>query len=489
MSRRHVTRALAAGGLAVLFAAMLTLLWFVLDDLPVERPEQNLIALAIWTPLLGIFVTLYALALAPILDGGPRFRKALWLGIAGGLGWVFLAAVRGGLWIAWVDVPVVVIWPAAAALGIAGVAPRPGKGTAGETPPWGAVAAGVIGLAAFTLTLKLSPPSFVTPDIRFYALGAVAGDPPSIRPPRVDPPMPELGSGGAPFTPWCDEPAPWPLPLDPVVVDSSSIARPLGAFTDLRERELGAGRQAYGRTLVLWSVEGSLTGVLESRAGPIEDGANAAVLELARLDGVTDSLTFDAYFEDGFVSRFRGILTEQSVEGVLATMDSDCMTRIMATDTVALRREAGLMAASDAPTFRTLAYRLVETGAYRRQRPDAGRLFGIHMLPVRGDRWRGPGTSAIYFSGRFASRRDAIAGLDPTRSVTVDGRAVPLREILYAVRVGSSGYAEWIVVGPVEMVEAYEAQVLARGPRGSPSGLRHRWVQPHPCCLGLPPDP
>lgn len=481
VTRRHVTMALRAGGATVLFAVALELLWFLIYGLP--RPEHEFVSLAIWTPLLGVFLAFYALLLGGLLERGPRFAVAMALGAAGGITWLIVASVQKGLWIAWLDTPVFAIWPLAAALGVAAVAPRPGRRIRVEKRPWRSVGFGLAGLAVFTLALKTVPPSWLGPELRHYTLGTIPTPPPSsTRTATAQQPTPELGSGDAPLTLSCRDPAPRPLPLDPVVVDSSSVARPVGEFTDRRERELGGRRHVYGRTLTLWSVEGSLTGALESRAGPAEDRGKRAVLEFARLDDVTGSLTFDAYFEDGFVSRFQGFLRDDSVEGVLETMDADCVTRVMATDTVVLRREGG--PAEPPPTFRGLASRLAASGAFRRERPDLDGVFGRSRFQMAGDRWPGATTAAMYFTARFPSRGGAVAALDLDQVVSAYGRTVALRDILYGVRIGSSGYAEWMVVAPGGILGAYGDQAVERAREASATDLRHRVVHVLPCCRG-----
>lgn len=474
--------ALRAGRVTVLFAIGLVLLWFVLYG--VVRPDQELAALLIWTPLLGIFTALWTFTLAGFLERGRRFTVALVLGAVGGLAWFVVATVPRGLWLAWLDLPIYVIWPLAAALGLAAVAPRPGKGARAEQTPWLSALYGVAGLAAFTLLLKVAPVSWLgpDPDLPWNALGAVAGERPSSAPTPAAKPLPELGAGGVPLTVACREPAPRPLPLDPVVVDSSSSARALGSFTDRRELETRGARHVYGRTLTLWSVEGALTGVLELRAGPVEDPENRGMLERARLEERTGTLTFDAYFGDGFVSRFRGALTRGSVDGVLVTLDAGCLSRIIATDTVTLRLEDGSVPPGESPTFRAVAVELAASGAFRRERSELDPVFRARSIAAEDGRWRSSTASATYFTGRFSGRREAAAALDPGQVVSTGGRSTALHEILYAVRIESSGRAEWVVIGPHEVLEAYQTSLYARAREGPPSDLRSRAIQVVPCC-------
>jgi hypothetical protein len=201
-----------------------------------------------------------------------------------------------------------------------------------------------------------------------------------------------------------------------------------------------------------------------------------------RLDEITGALTFDAYFEDGFVSRFRGALDEASVEGVLETMDADCLTRVLSTDTVVLRREDGPALPGESPTFRAVASRLVASGAFRRERRRLEGVIGRGSVAVEGDRWRGPGTSGVSFSARFAGRAEAAAALDPGRAVSVRGRSVPLRDLLYAVRIDGSGYAEWLLVGPTEVLDAYRMEFFAGARERGATEPKSRVVRVVPCC-------
>ncbi|MDX1394029.1 MAG: hypothetical protein R3195_06555 [Gemmatimonadota bacterium] len=475
MTRPQVALALRAGGVTVLFAVLLALLWFVLYGLP--RPEQEFLALAIWTPLLGIFTVFWTLILAGCLERGRRFLAALVLGAAGGLVWFVAATIPRGLWLAWVDLPVYVIWPLSAALGVAAVAPRRGQGVQDGREAWRPAVVGMTGIATLTVALKASPWWGPESELAVRALGAVIARPqPTVTTGDTSSPRPYPGAGGAPLIAPCREPAPRPLPLDPIVVDSMSIPRFMGRFSDRREQEVGGARHVYGRTLGLWSVEGSLTGLLESRAGPAAGPVHRAILERARFEEPTGALSFDAYFEDGFVTRFRGVLARGSVDGVLETVDGECLTRVLSTDTVTLKRDPGHMPPAAGRSFRDVMAEFVASGAYRRERRSNDGVNRGRSVSVDDGRWNDPMTSAMYFAARFSSRAEATAALRPGGIATPRAQSVFLRDILHAVRIDGTGRAEWTVLGPTEILVAYRTELEARERARTFSDLRTRIV-------------
>jgi hypothetical protein len=202
-----------------------------------------------------------------------------------------------------------------------------------DTRAWAAALYGLLGLAVFSWEVKVALPEQRGPAFRTWALGAV--DPPRPTRERAVPP---LGNAGAPIEPRCRDPAPSPLPFDPNVLDPSERAEPLGVFTDVREIVTRGVPHAYGRTLRLWSVGGSLTGTLTSRAGPASEPGHLGKLDRARLDPSSGELTFDAFFDDGFFARFGGVLSDDEVRGVLVTADAECVRRVLSTDSVVLRK-------------------------------------------------------------------------------------------------------------------------------------------------------
>lgn len=80
--------------------------------------------------------------------------------------------------------------------------------------------------------------------------------------------------------------------------------------------------------------------------------------------------------------------------------------------------------------------------------------------------------------GTFTDR----AALDLDQVVSAYGRSATLRDILYAVRIAHTGYADWMVVAPGEILGTYRDTVGAHARESGLSGLRHRVVHVLPCC-------
>lgn len=179
------------------------------------------------------------------------------------------------------------------------------------------------------------------------------------------------------------------------------------------------------------------------------------MLERATLNARSGELTFAAYFEDGFFARFTGVLLADAAEGVLTTADSGCTGRILSTDTVVLQKQRSLTLTNGGPPFRTLITRLLEGGAFQRERPPMEPLMDLEVLRVAPDHWWGAETTALRLSGRFSSEDAALAALDPDRPISADGYTVPLGSILHAADIGPDGAADWIVVAPSAIAVPY----------------------------------
>lgn len=365
MNGRRLGLALRAAVATTLVAATLELLFLLAYD--PAQPYREFLALAIWTPLLGGFASFYALGLVGVLERGVRFSVLMALGVLGGFAWVFVATVPVGMWLTWLDTPVWAIWPISSAVGFAYAAPRPGRGVRPDDWAWAAALYGLLGLALFTWEVKLQLPEQMGPELRAWALGAV--DPPRPARPTEEPSVPALGDAGAPVEAPCRDPAPPPLPQDPVVLDPSARPEPLGVFTDVRQTEVGGVAHIYGRTLQLWVVDGSLTGALASQAGPAGGPVHRGMLERARLDASSGQLSFEAYFEDGFFARFTGILGDGAVEGTVTIADPGCVGRILSTDRVTLARQESLPPTRGRSSIASLMAGLEAEGAFRRERP------------------------------------------------------------------------------------------------------------------------
>ena len=304
-------------GLGFLVIALLGCAAFFIryEIMHVAQPAR----VAFWTGGGAVFVALFG-ASNGVWFGRRSPRFAVFIAAASGfligLCWAIATYYPMGLFPGVIGVPVGMIWPFSAALSFAYAAalvPRV------HTPQ-------PVGLGPLLALLAIAWIGFVKGGINRF--GEPVDFARMVAPRRIHTPLgiAALDRGA------CVDPA---LVRARVLLDSTTVLSPLGQFTDVDDD--AAPTEAIGHSVRLWRAGPEIVGVVSTWLG--RGPGRHGVIENVRLEK-NGTLTFDAFYGDGFYDHFEGRLTKRRFRGALTTADALCVRRVVAQNELKLRASA-----------------------------------------------------------------------------------------------------------------------------------------------------
>lgn len=269
----------------------------------------------------------------------------------------------------------------------------------------------------------------------------------------------------------CSDSLAWRSVLDPdVAMDSATGLYARGVYVTA-----GAlGSPQRGRILSLWSAQGRWFGLLETWLG--EDAPTRGLLEYGHEGRYTSQIEFRVPYDDGFVDRFNGIISDERIEGVLRTVDQDCGAHMLVDERPVFERNEQLSLAQ-APQISQRELRRVNASIYARA-VRAQTVLPEHKvaLPVVSAQrdYYGEQNTALAVSAHFQNEQGLQRALDSLLVVDVKSN-ITLGSATIARAVDPAAlWANWLVVLPLESAYAYRASLEQLRANGTVTRLESR---------------